>query len=322
LTVNEDYTFGEFTPNGQYSIKIQNSPGIGDFQFNYYPSTVSGRSYIKYSINLSDPFLKIGNEYQDFYSLSYDNMIVDSKVDSLFQMALTILQKHTENQLYTDFEMRSIPSTVQLNYQNDSIESILLANCDWRELRAPVGFNFYWSIQLNPREVTKYYYSNKKVVKSETIDCFEKTYIRKENSWTKDSSILTIRMYNKSNSLVKKLIQKYKGKIFLAAFSIDSQNGDTIKETEITNPKPKEKVIIEYSRNKPNRKTYIKTNDFDDIIDLSMYELDTALNKFVLSDKRTSKYEYYPDKKPQKLTFYNQSNAPISSSKYYYGPIK
>jgi len=320
ISVYEEYYFGEFSPTGQYSLTINNSKGNKVLDFNYYPITSSQNSDLFYYLNFSEPIFDIGMDYPDYYKINYDESAINHEIDSLFQMGLKLIQNHSDNRLNSNLDKRDILTAAQLNYKSDSIEEILLAKCDWVE--KIINFSISYRLKLIPEEMTKSSYVNNRILKSETFNCLKSTYIRQENSWNKDSSFVTKRFYNFNNSLIRKSLEKYKKGQSIANYDINSATGDTIKQNQTTFPKPNERVILEYYDNKPYRKISMKANENSHVTELSIYEFSSSQNKYTLTEKRTSKYEYSPDKRIQRMTIYNYEGNPTTSTKYYYGIIK
>lgn len=319
LTVKEQPAFGELSPTGEYTLSIFNSSGVEEFRIDFSPADDNQRSKISYHLSTKKPFVTINKQLQDLYELDLDGDYLNNKIDSLFNSAITILTKFQTPKLNTDFEKRTLPSQIDVKFQNDTIIDAYIANCDWR---LDTRYEPYrWRLKSIPVRVLSFSVRKKDILTTQIIECQDRQYIRQEYNWNKDSTYLTIRTFSSNNSLIDKSVEKYLNRRKVAEYSIDFQTGDTIKRFEVTFPNKLERSTVYFRNNKPIQKSITKENDKNDIIDIQNYELDIFDNKLVLQEKKTIKYEYDSNNRKTSVLLLDQTNKIVEGAKLYYGLI-
>lgn len=320
LGVYEAYSFGEFSSTGRFGLQISNNHNDNVFFLESIPSNSGRNEEIIYTCFVNEPFLILGNNSK--YSISHNlNMsVIDSFIDTMFSKAIKILSNNKEASFDLEKEKRGIESTVVVVFKKDSIENVLVGNCEWKLNTS----NMYWRVEIIPETAIIKNYKNKEIVNQTNYNYSNKDFYRQTFEWNNDSTEQTVRSFDINNKLIQKTIDEYNAnKKFIEHYSIDEFTSKKNIQKQIKYPSDAITEEITLSDNIIIEKRVTEVNSKGDIIKTTVYEKDAfpANNTLKISGKRFFKFEYDSNGKKIRYTSFNENNAPLTSIRYLYGKM-
>lgn len=320
LGIYETLSYGEYSTTGRFFLQIfDNNQKI--FSLESSPSYYGRDEKIVYTYYVQEPFMELVDNTEKPITSYINEYNMNDFIDTVFSKVKVILRKNKEAPFDLNIEKRTISSKLINIFQNDTMENIIIGTCDWDlEKIEPI----YWGLTFIPEEAIYKTYQDNELLEQLKYTYSSKEYNRQTFEWNNDSTEQIYRLFDKYNKLIHKSINVYNSeRKFIGHYSIDKYTSEktTYKQKKYPSDLITEEIF--YKGEEPIKKTVNETNEYGDIIKMTLYEKHDFLGDKTLkiTEKRVIKYEYSTDGQKLRYTFFNEDNLPLTSVKYIYGKL-